>query len=49
MGGPAPPVAHLAADPHTPPDWEASAAMTTVGVAFAIIAVGGYPHRDLAV
>jgi hypothetical protein len=43
------PFAHLAAVPNAPPDWEASAAMTTVGVAFAIIGVGGYQHRDLAV
>jgi hypothetical protein len=43
------PFAHLAAVPHAPPDWGASAAMTTVGVAFAIIGVGGYQHRDLAV
>ena len=49
MDGRALPVRAPRRRPHAPPDWGASAAMTTVGVAFAIIGVGGYQHRDLAV
>ncbi|MEV0027953.1 polyketide antibiotic transporter [Nocardia sp. NPDC050793] len=41
------PFAHLAAVPHTPPDWTASGALTATAIALTALGLLGYQRRDL--